>query len=186
LRSCFIKQADVLQGLYFFEHEFDTDTLRRNFDFYEPMTVHESSLSPCVHSIQASKLGLVDKAYEMYLRTARLDLDDYNNDTEDGCHITSMAGTWLAVVQGFGGMRVRAEGLSFRPYCPAGWQSLAFKIRYRGALVQITATQQDVTVQNFSDAPITLSVHDQTITVAGESRETVAIKQTQSGGSVAA
>ncbi|MCB0641345.1 MAG: glycoside hydrolase family 65 protein, partial [Phaeodactylibacter sp.] len=93
LRSCFIKQADVLQGFYFFEDHFDQDTIRRNFEFYEPMTVHESSLSPCVHSILASRLDMPEKAYEMYLRTARLDLDDYNNDTEDGCHITSMAGT---------------------------------------------------------------------------------------------
>ena len=174
LRSCFIKQADVLQGLYFFEDEFDMDTLRRNFDFYEPMTVHESSLSPCVHAIQAAKLGRVDKAYELYLRTARLDLDDYNNDTEDGCHITSMAGTWLAVVKGFGGMRVSHAGeLSFNPSCPAEWRSLAFKVRFRGVLVQVTTTQQDVTVRNFSTSPITLTVLGRVMTVAGEGQQTV-------------
>ncbi len=157
LRSCFIKQADVLQGLYFFEDEFDTDTLKRNFDFYEPMTVHESSLSPCVHSIQASKLGYAEKAYELYLRTARLDLDDYNNDTEDGCHITSMAGTWLAVVQGFGGMRVSKAGqLSFEPYCPAGWQSLAFNVRFRGALLQVRVTPDAATVEHLGGQPVTL------------------------------
>src|SRR5690606_28830194 len=83
LRSCFIKQADVLQGLYFLESEYDVETIARNFDFYEPMTVHESSLSPCVHAILAAKMGRKDQAYEFYLRTARLDLDDYNNDTED-------------------------------------------------------------------------------------------------------
>jgi maltose phosphorylase len=174
LRSCFIKQADVLQGLYFFEDEFDTDTLRRNFDFYEPMTVHESSLSPCVHSIQASKLGMKEKAYEMYLRTARLDLDDYNNDTEDGCHITSMAGTWLAVVKGFGGMRIENNQLVLNPYCPEQWRALSFKIRFRGAMVQVTATQQDVTVANASATPITLLVHGQSVTVAGNSQQTVA------------
>ena len=174
LRSCFIKQADVLQGLYFFEDEFDTDTLRRNFDFYEPMTVHESSLSPCVHSIQASKLGMKEKAYEMYLRTARLDLDDYNNDTEDGCHITSMAGTWLAVVKGFGGMRIENNQLVLNPYCPEQWRALSFKIRFRGAMVQVTATQQDVTVANASAMPITLLVHGQSVTVAGNSQQTVA------------
>ncbi|QKZ13387.1 glycoside hydrolase family 65 protein [Spirosoma sp. KUDC1026] len=174
LRSCFIKQADVLQGLYFFEDEFDTDTLRRNFDFYEPMTVHESSLSPCVHSIQASKLGMKEKAYEMYLRTARLDLDDYNNDTEDGCHITSMAGTWLAVVKGFGGMRVEKNQLVLNPYCPEHWQALSFKIRFRGAMLQVTTTQQDVTVANASATPITLLVHGQSVTVAGNSQQTIA------------
>ena len=164
LRSCFIKQADVLQGLYFFEDEFDTDTLRRNFDFYEPMTVHESSLSPCVHSIQASKLGYADKAYELYLRTARLDLDDYNNDTEDGCHITSMAGTWLAVVQGFGGMRVSKAGqLSFDPYCPAGWQSLTFKIRFRGALLQVRVTPETATVEHLAGPSVTLLLRGETL-----------------------
>ncbi|MBO0936768.1 glycoside hydrolase family 65 protein [Fibrella sp. HMF5335] len=175
LRSCFIKQADVLQGLYFFEDEFDTATLQRNFDFYEPMTVHESSLSPCVHSIQASKLGMKEKAYEMYLRTARLDLDDYNNDTEDGCHITSMAGTWLAVVQGFGGMRVTADGLSLAPYCPDGWTSFSFKIRFRGALLQVTTTQQTVSVENFSPQPITLHMHGQTVTVGANAKQEVPV-----------
>ncbi len=175
LRSCYIKQADVLQGMYFFEDQFDTDTLRRNYEFYEPMTVHESSLSPCVHSILASKLALKDKAYEFYLRTARLDLDDYNNDTEDGCHITSMAGTWLAVVKGFGGLRVTNDGqLVLAPYCPDNWQSLAFTIRFRGALLQVTTTQTDVTVQNFSAQPITIQVNGQTVTIGRESRQSVA------------
>ncbi|MGM0377273.1 MAG: family 65 glycosyl hydrolase domain-containing protein, partial [Bacteroidota bacterium] len=77
LRSCFIKQADTLQGIYLFEEEMDTATIRRHFDFYEPRTVHESSLSPCVHNILAARIGNISKAYEMYLRTSRLDLDDW-------------------------------------------------------------------------------------------------------------
>src|SRR5690606_13083624 len=85
LRSCYIKQADVLQGIYFFEDEFDEDTIRRNYDFYEPLTVHESSLSPCVHAIIAAKLGKEEKAYEFYLRTARLDLDDYTTILKMAC-----------------------------------------------------------------------------------------------------
>lgn len=177
LRSCFIKQADVLQGFYFFDDEFDTEALRRNFDFYEPMTVHESSLSPCVHSVLASKLGMKEKAYEMYLRTARLDLDDYNNDTEDGLHITSMAGTWLAVVKGFGGLRVQNETLLLDPYCPDNWQSLAFKLRFRGVLIQVSVTQDSVTVENFSAQPITLQLLGQPLTIGRESTETVAIAE---------
>lgn len=178
LRSCFIKQADVLQGMYFFENEFDEDTLRRNFDFYEPMTVHESSLSPCVHSVLAAKLGLKEKAYEMYLRTARLDLDDYNNDTEDGCHITSMAGTWLAVVKGFGGLRVENDQLTLHPYCPDNWACLAFKLRFRGALLQVSVTQSDVTVQNFSSHPITIMLYDEPLTIEAESRKRADRRQT--------
>ena len=80
LRSPYIKQADTLQGFYVFEDDFSQDELKKHFDFYEPFTVHESSLSPCVHSIQAAKLDQMDQAYAFYLRTARLDLDDYNKD----------------------------------------------------------------------------------------------------------
>lgn len=142
LRSCFIKQADVLQGMYFFEEAFDLDTLRRNFDFYEPMTVHESSLSPCVHVILASRLGYKEKAYEMYLRTSRLDLDDYNNDTDDGCHITSMAGTWMSVVKGFGGMRVRDNKLHFAPYIPDQWKSYSFRLEFRDHVVRVKVSKE--------------------------------------------
>jgi maltose phosphorylase len=154
LRSCFIKQADVLQGLYFLEERFDPDTIRRNFDFYEPMTVHESSLSPCVHVILASQLGYNEKAYEMYLRTARLDLDDYNNDTEDGCHITSMAGTWMSVVKGFGGMRVADGTLSFRPFIPDGWKSYSFRIEFRHRVIRVMVSRQGTQIHLEAGEPL--------------------------------
>ena len=162
LRSCFIKQADVLQGLYFFESDFTRDEIRRNFDFYEPLTVHESSLSPCIHGILASLLDKDDKAMEMYLRTARLDLDDYNNDTEDGLHITSMAGTWLSIVQGFGGMRVKDSQLSFRPRIPAHWDALEFYILFRGANLQVHMTNGQTRVNNRSDQSLDISIWGQT------------------------
>ena len=147
LRSCFIKQADVLQCLYFFEDEFDTETLRRNFDFYEPMTVHESSLSPCIHVIQAAKLGMNEKAYEMYLRTSRLDLDDYNNDTEDGLHITSMAGTWLSVIKGFAGMRVQDGKLTFSPFLPSQWTGYSFRVGFRGEIISVSVNKDGVEIK---------------------------------------
>jgi len=160
LRSCFIKQADVLQGCYFLEERFDEDTLRRNFDFYEPRTVHESSLSPCVHAILAARLGDGQRAYEFYLRTSRLDLDDYNNDTEDGLHITSMAGTWMSVVEGFAGMRVRNGHLKFADHLPAEWQSFAFKIRFRGALLKVEINKKGVQIYNYSDKAIEIYLYD--------------------------
>jgi maltose phosphorylase len=138
LRSPYIKQADVLQGFYFFEEDFDQDSLARHFDFYEPLTVHESSLSPCVHSILAAKLGNMDQAYEFYLRTARLDLDDYNHEVHEGCHITSMAGTWMSIVEGFGGMRIKDNALSFEPTLPKAWQGFSFKINFRGSVLKIS------------------------------------------------
>lgn len=151
LRSCFIKQADVLQGMYFFEDDFSNEDLERNFDFYEPMTVHESSLSPCVHAILAAKLNKEEKAYEMYVRTARLDLDDYNNDTEDGLHITSMAGTWMSVVKGFGGMRMKDSCLHLNPMLPTNWNSFAFKLLYKGVLININVAADTCVVSNPSE-----------------------------------
>ena len=150
LRSCYIKQADVLQGIYFFEDQYDIDTIRRNFDFYEPRTVHESSLSPCVHAILAAKLGDEARAYEFYLRTARLDLDDYNNDTEDGWHITSMAGTWMSVVEGFGGMRVVNGKLSFNPFLPEKWTSFSFNVGFRGSLIKVTIAKNQTNIKHLS------------------------------------
>lgn len=172
LRSCYIKQADVLQGIYFFEDQYDIETIRRNFDYYEPRTVHESSLSPCVHAILAAKLGDEKRAYEFYLRTSRLDLDDYNNDTEDGCHITSMAGTWMSVVEGFGGMRMRDDKLSFQPFLPGKWASFSFHISFRGITIKVTVSKDGVQVKNLSDQNIALLIFDKEQTVAGGAEET--------------
>lgn len=168
LRSCYIKQADVLQGLYFFEDEYDEDTIRRNYDFYEPLTVHESSLSPCIHSVIAAKLGEEEKAYEFYLRTARLDLDDYNNDTEDGLHITSMAGTWMAIVEGFAGMRVRNGQLHFQTFIPKMWESYAFHVQFRGVKLYIRVRHGEFEIQNLSDHKITVIFNGKELVVEPE------------------
>ena len=147
LRSVYIKQADVLQGMYFFEDDFHTESHAANFDFYEPRTVHESSLSPCVHVVLASKLGRQDKAYELYLRTARLDLDDYNAEAYQGLHITSMAGTWLSVVEGFGGFRVRQGRPCFKGQLPAAWDAFTYFIRFRGRLLEVEVSRQGTAVK---------------------------------------
>jgi maltose phosphorylase len=170
LRSCYIKQADVLQGVYMFEDRFDKATIQRNFDFYEPLTVHESSLSPCIHSILASSLGYEDRAYAFYLRTARLDLDDYNNDTEDGLHITSMAGTWMSVVEGFGGVRVRDGKLSMKPWLPKQWQSYSFRIFFRGAHLRVEVKPGEIVVRNESDVATELTIFGQTTPLAAHAQ----------------
>ncbi|TCK82675.1 glycoside hydrolase family 65 protein [Albibacterium bauzanense] len=168
LRSCFIKQADVLQGLYFFEDDYDIETLRRNFDFYEARTIHESSLSPCVHSILAAKLGDEERAYDFYLRTSRLDLDDYNNDTQDGLHITSMAGTWMSVVEGFAGMRVRNNQLYFNPILPEKWSSYSFTIGFRGSKLNIRIQESLIKISNHSGKDLVVVIHNQEYSIAGK------------------
>ncbi len=163
LRSCYIKQADVLQGLFFFEDEYDIDTLRRNFDFYEPMTVHESSLSPSIYSIIASKIGNEKKAYELYLRTARLDLDDYNKEVYQGLHITSMSGSWMSIVYGFGGMRVKNGTLSFEPFLPGKWDGFSFQVRFRNWLLKINVSKDKVSIENQSNTQLQIYLYGEKI-----------------------
>ena len=166
LRSVFIKQADTLQGLYFFEDEFDRATHRENFEFYEPRTVHESSLSPCVHAILAAKLGMEDKAVEMYLRTARLDLDDYNHEAYQGLHITSMAGTWMSLVEGFGGFRVRDGRPHFNPMLPSAWKGYAFQLQFRGRQLKVTVTREETTVVLQKGAPLDAVIGDRAVSLS--------------------
>ncbi len=169
LRSVFIKQADVLQGMYFFEDHFEIDTIRENFLFYEPRTVHESSLSPCVHAVLATKLGMEEKAYQMYLRTARLDLDDYNHEADEGLHITSMAGTWIAVVEGFGGKRVKDGKLSLEPMLPKQWESFTFRIIYRKVVLSITVNSNEVRVENHSDQLLEILIYHKPVALQPQS-----------------
>ncbi len=137
LRSCYIKQSDVLLGLYLYYFNFDTDTVRRNFEFYEPMTVHESSLSPHIHAILAARIGKVEKAYKLFMHATRLDLDDYNNEADQGLHITSMPGSWLAIVRGFAGMQILDGRLKFTPSRPKEWKSYSFKVNYLGNTLHV-------------------------------------------------
>jgi maltose phosphorylase len=161
LRSCFIKQADVLQGIYFFNDRYSLDEKRRNFNFYEPLTVHESSLSASVHAILACELGLTEKAVEMYARTARLDLDNYNNDTDDGLHITSMTGSWLAIVEGFAQMKTSGGALAFAPFLPDNWTSYTFHVNYRERLIKVAVTEKEMSLTLLTGTTLPLSLYGQ-------------------------
>lgn len=165
LRSCYIKQADVLQGLWFLNNEYTIEEKIRNFDFYEPLTVHESSLSPCVHSIMAAEIGREEKAYELYLRTARLDLDNYNNDTDDGLHITSMAGTWMSIVNGFGGMRIIDSKLVLAPFKPKSWKEYSFCLVFRGRTIKITVCDREIIINLKSGDPLDIVLFDHIVTI---------------------
>ena len=160
LRSCYIKQSDVLLGLYLYYTNFDKEFIRRNFDFYEPRTVHESSLSPYLHSILASRVGYVDKAYNLFLHATRLDLDDYNNELEQGLHITSMAGGWLAIVRGFAGMQVLEGLMSFSPTIPQKWNSYTFKINFRERTLQLCINKRNIEVKLIKGQILKIKVYE--------------------------
>ncbi|MDT6951353.1 glycoside hydrolase family 65 protein [Companilactobacillus alimentarius] len=161
LRSPYIKQGDVLQGIWDFIDDFSEREKKRNFDFYEPLTVHESSLSPAIHSVLAADLHYEEKAVALYERTARLDLDNYNNDTADGLHITSMTGGWLAMVQGFAGMRVHDDGtLSYKPFLPKKWNSYSFRQVFRGRVIEISVKEDGPEFKLVSGDPLQIKVYD--------------------------
>ncbi|MGL2962296.1 glycoside hydrolase family 65 protein [Flavobacterium sp. RSB2_4_14] len=173
LRSPYIKQADTLQGFYFFEDHFTKEQLEKHFNFYEPFTVHESSLSPCVHSIQAAVLNKMDMAYTFYLRTSRLDLDDYNKEVEEGLHITSMAGTWMSIVEGFGGMRVKNNTLHFEPRIPKEWNGYSFKINFRNQILKVSVHKNDTSFSIEGQTAISVVVNGKEILVEPNSLVTV-------------
>ncbi len=175
LRSCFIKQADVLQGIFLFEDHFDIDTIRRNFDFYEPRTVHESSLSPCIHVVLAAKLGYDEKAYELYLRTSRLDLDDYNKEVHEGLHITSMAGTWMAVVNGFGGLRIKKDKLSLAPMLPSQWKSYSFTLHYRDSNALINVNSNEIEIKLIEGDSFDFEIYGESMNI-NKSSDSVIVK----------
>jgi maltose phosphorylase len=159
LRSPFIKQADTLMGLYLFEDRYDTEFIKRHFDYYEARTVHESSLSPCIHAVLAARLGDIDKAYELYLRTSRLDLDDYNREVDEGLHITSMAGSWMAIVEGFGGKRMRDGKLFLHPLIHTNWRKYTFRLLVRDHPVEVTVTKESVAVLYKGPEPVVINVY---------------------------
>ena len=123
----------------------------------------------------AVRLGYLDKAREMLLRTARLDLDDWNNDTDDGLHTTSMAGTWIAAVLGFGGLAVIDDDLSIAPTLAPGWSSLGFHVQFRGTWLSVLATSDEVTVTNRSDASARLTVYGDPVRVDARSSVAIAV-----------
>jgi len=158
LRSPFIKQADVLQGIYLFEEHFSMKQIEENFNYYEPMTVHESSLSPCIHSIIAAKIKQNEKAYELYLRTSRLDLDDYNREVAEGLHITSMAGTWMSIVEGMAGTRVYDDVLTFDPIIPLQWKKYSFQIFFMQQPIKICIDTKSFVCENLGNKSIKIRI----------------------------
>jgi alpha,alpha-trehalose phosphorylase len=141
------KQADLVLAMFLLGHKFTREQIRRNYDYYEKVTTHDSSLSTCIFSIVASEIGYHDRAYEYFMNTARMDLDDTHHNVNAGIHAANMAGTWMCLVNGFAGMRTHGDVLSFRPALPKGWQEYTFKITYRGRLLRVTVSKASVTYE---------------------------------------
>ncbi|MBJ6361624.1 glycoside hydrolase family 65 protein [Paenibacillus sp. GCM10012307] len=141
------KQADTVLAHFLLEDEQSMETIRQSYDYYETITTHDSSLSSCIFSIMASKVGYSDKAYSYFNETARLDLDNTHGNTKDGLHLANMGGTWMAIVSGFAGMRLKESGLSLAPSIPASWEQYAFRLTFRGRLIAVQIANGEVALE---------------------------------------
>lgn len=149
-----LKQADTLLAMMVQSDRFSDETVRRNFDYYEPKTIHESSLSQCVHSILASRIGYREKAYDFFLSSARLDLDNVQGNTHAGVHMANLAGTWMCVVYGFAGMRRWKGTLQFRPWLPEQWEGYSFRAALRGSVIEVRVDPDGTKLSLRSGAPV--------------------------------
>ncbi len=166
-RTDMIKQADVLMMLFMYGNDFSKEIKRINYDYYEPRCIHESSLSPSVHSILASEIGYHEEAYEFFRFATRLDLDNYNRNTGEGLHMTSIAAAWMNIIYGFGGMRSDGETLSFAPSIPVRWSSYRFPVMYQKVLLQLEITRDNVRISTLEDKSVTVLLYDNTYLVDG-------------------
>jgi alpha,alpha-trehalose phosphorylase len=131
------KQADTVLAHFIFEDAQDEETIRNSFLYYEGITTHDSSLSTCIFSIVASRLGLCDKAYDYFGDSAMLDLYDTHGNTKDGIHTANMGGTWMAIVCGFAGLRLKEAGIFFAPALPEKWRACRFRVFYKNSRIQV-------------------------------------------------
>lgn len=161
-----LKQADVVLALFLQGHEFTAEEKRADFEYYDPITAGDSTLSSVVQSLMAAEVGYQEMAMNYFLSGLYVDLADLHSNTRDGVHIASTGGVWNALVYGFGGLRDHDGNLTFDPRLPKDWQSLGFQLRVRGSKLKVHLTRASITFEVVEGPPVELSVRGKTITVA--------------------
>ncbi|ALB62891.1 Maltose phosphorylase / Trehalose phosphorylase [Cronobacter condimenti 1330] len=161
-----LKQADVVMLLYMLPWRFDTGTLAANLDYYEPRTIHDSSLSKAIHGIVAARCGRCDDAYRFWRAGCEIDLGNAPHSSDDGIHAAATGAIWLGAVQGFAGISVKQGLLCVTPSLPPHWQRLAFPFCWQGSTLRFVITQDTVTV--VCDRPVTLLINDVVVVAKGE------------------
>ena len=160
------KQADTVLAHFIFEDAQDLETIRKSFAYYETVTTHDSSLSTCIYSIVASKLGEKEKAYDYFGDSAKLDLFNLHHNTKDGIHTANMGGNYMAIVYVFGGLRLKEKGLCFAPYLPVQWNAYTFKIHYRGSNIKVSVDKEKTVFSLEMGSAVNLMIYDQEYTLA--------------------
>jgi alpha,alpha-trehalose phosphorylase len=160
------KQADTVLAHFLLEDEQTLETMKNSFDYYEKVTTHDSSLSSCVFSIMATKLGLKEKAYDYFIETARMDLDNTHGNTKDGLHMANMGGTWMAIIFGFAGLRIKEDGISLNPTLPTQWEGYSFPLQYQGRKLFVTKSLDQTKIELLSGEDLILNVFGESYTVS--------------------
>lgn len=171
-----LKQADLVLAMYLQGNHFTMAEKKRNYDYYEPITTHDSSLSACIYSIVGAELGYEDKAYNYFKQTARMDLDDINNNVKDGLHTAALAGAWLSIFSGFAGVREYNGVLYFKPSVPEKWEGFRFKVTFKGRLIDMKLTKEDVTYTLVEGERITIFHEKQSISLEANQPVKISLK----------
>jgi len=158
-RKQVVKQADLVLAMYMRSEAFTAEEKARNFAYYEPITVRDSSLSACTQSVVAAEVGQLDLAHDYLAEAALMDLRDVEHNTSDGVHMASLAGAWMALVAGFGGMRAGTGTLSFSPHLPSGLSELRFRLRYRDRKLKVTIGPDRAKYELIDGDPLALIHH---------------------------
>jgi alpha,alpha-trehalose phosphorylase len=170
------KQADTVLAHFLLEDEQDFNVIKNSYDYYEKITTHDSSLSSCIFSIMASKIGYHEKAYDYFIETVRMDLDNTHGNTKDGLHMANMGGTWLSIVFGFAQLRVKEDGVSFSPHLPKNWEGYSFAFQYKGCQLQLNVSKQDVVIHLLNGEPLTIRIYGQDYPATRDESVKVALK----------
>ena len=165
-RKQVVKQADVVLAMQLRPDAFTPEQKLRNFDYYESLTVRDSSLSPCTQAVIAAEVGHLHLAYDYLAEAAFMDLQDREHNTKDGLHIASLAGAWTALVSGFGGMRVAAGQLCFSPKLPPGIICLSFRMRYRGRIILVSIHDHGATYSLLAGDPLDVNHYGDPLTIS--------------------
>ncbi|MER5520293.1 glycosyl hydrolase family 65 protein [Streptomyces sp. NPDC002763] len=168
-RKQVVKQADLVLAMYTCGPYFDEEHIARNFAYYEPLTVRDSSLSACCQAVVAAQAGHLTLAHAYTAEAALMDLDDLEHNTRDGLHIASLAGTWMALVAGFGGMRHYDDGARFAPRLPERLRRLAFNLQLRGSRLRVEIGADKATYTLLDGPPLTVHHHGEPVTVGTDS-----------------
>jgi alpha,alpha-trehalose phosphorylase len=167
-RKQVIKQSDLVMAMLVCGEAFSAEQKARNFAYYEPLTVRDSSLSACVQAVLAAETGHLELAYDYFGEAALMDLDDLEHNSSDGLHIASLAGAWIAAVCGLGGLRDEDGKLSFMPRLPERLARLAFRLRYRGRLLEVEVRDHHSSYRLLEGEPLTVGVFGEQVEVGSD------------------